>query len=136
MYVCTRVQLPNSDAPPRTRVVIWFPRVNFDCVLQASRLTVERTTSPKTMLPKEELKFGATFADHMLEVDWVKGKGWDAPKIKPFQNLSISPAASVLHYALEAFEGMKVRKSFRAMSRIQQMSDTWVVDLRTCTRLL
>jgi branched-chain amino acid aminotransferase len=61
---------------------------------------------------KEKLVFGATMSDHMLEIDYddrLEGdaKGWSLPAIVPYHNLAIDPAASVLHYALEAFEGMK-----------------------------
>jgi branched-chain amino acid aminotransferase len=38
-------------------------------------------------------------------------RGWHAPRITPYQNLSLDPACSVFHYALEAFEGMKAYKS-------------------------
>lgn len=75
--------------------------------IQSSRLRVEHTQSPKAKLPKEELKFGKTFSDHMLEIDWTAKDGWAAPLIRPYGNLSISPAASSLHYALQCFEGMK-----------------------------
>jgi len=75
--------------------------------IQSSKLTIEKTTAPKPQMPKGELKFGASFTDHMLEIDWTKEAGWGAPAIKPFQNFNISPAASVFHYALECFEGMK-----------------------------
>jgi hypothetical protein len=37
----------------------------------------------------------------MLEVDWTAEEGWGAPKISPYHNLSVDPAASVFHYALE-----------------------------------
>lgn len=69
--------------------------------LQSSLLTVEYTTSAKAKVPKEDLKFGATTSDHMLEVDWDAVKGWHAPKIIPYQPLKLDPAASVLHYGLE-----------------------------------
>ncbi|KAL7678855.1 hypothetical protein Plhal304r1_c091g0171861 [Plasmopara halstedii] len=39
-----------------------------------ANLQIQRTTNPKVKLPKEELKFGKTFTDHMLEVDWEMGK--------------------------------------------------------------
>lgn len=55
----------------------------------------------QTKLPKEQLKFGSTYTDHMLEVDWTSEKGWKAPHISAYHSLSIDPAASVLHYALE-----------------------------------
>jgi len=43
----------------------------------------------------------------MFEVEWTEGKGWDTPTIVPFHNFSIHPAAKVLHYAPELFEGLK-----------------------------
>ena len=53
------------------------------------------------MPPKEELKFGKTFAPHMLQIHYVKDKGgWQSPEIIPFQDLKISPAAAALHYGI------------------------------------
>jgi hypothetical protein len=37
----------------------------------------------------------------MLEIDWDAEKGWSVPKITPYHFLSISPAASSLHYGIE-----------------------------------
>jgi len=75
--------------------------------LDSSLLTVERTTRPKKKSPSNELKFGREFSDHLLEIDWTAGNGWHAPAIRPYGPFQLDPAASVLHYALEAFEGMK-----------------------------
>jgi len=61
----------------------------------------------QTKVAKEELKFGKTFSDHMLEIDWTVQKGWEAPRIGPYGPFAIDPSASVLHYGLECFEGMK-----------------------------
>ena len=47
---------------------------------------------------KEKLVFGTTTTDHMLLIEWDKINHWKTPKIIPYQNLSISPAASCLHY--------------------------------------
>ena len=47
--------------------------------------------------------FGASFTDHMLDVDWTKAEGWGAPAIKPLANLSLHPACSVFQYALEVW---------------------------------
>ena len=60
-----------------------------------------RTTSPKPKQPKEELLFGATFTDHLLECDWDVEKGWHTPRIIPYGDFAIDPAASVLHYGIE-----------------------------------
>jgi len=48
-----------------------FPLLRFFVHhVQASKLTVTRTTSPKEKIPYEKLKFGHTFTDHMMEIDW------------------------------------------------------------------
>jgi branched-chain amino acid aminotransferase len=78
---------------------------------KASDLTVEVTKSPAVKPESaDNLPFGAVFTDHMLEIDWTAENGWGTPEIKPFQNLSLHPAASCLHYAIELFEGMKAYK--------------------------
>lgn len=43
----------------------------------------------------------------MLAVEWTASEGWLAPRITPYQNLSLDPATCVFHYAFECFEGMK-----------------------------
>ena len=49
----------------------------------------------------KDLVFGQTFTDHMLEVQWTEKGGWEKPKISPFHNLVLHPAAKSLHYATE-----------------------------------
>ncbi|MBF4160382.1 branched-chain amino acid aminotransferase [Nocardioides acrostichi] len=51
--------------------------------------------------------FGNHFTDHMLTVEWTPDAGWHAARIEPYGPLSMDPAAAVLHYAQEIFEGMK-----------------------------
>jgi branched-chain amino acid aminotransferase len=51
--------------------------------------------------------FGKVFTDHMVSIDWSDGQGWHSPTIGPRQPLSLDPAAAVLHYAQEIFEGLK-----------------------------
>jgi len=53
-----------------------------------------------------KLGFGKIFTDHMFIMEFKDGK-WQNAKIEPFRNLSLSPAALVLHYGQEIFEGMK-----------------------------
>ena len=78
--------------------------------IDPSQLQVTKTTTPKTVAPNDELVFGRTFTDHMLSLEWTATDGWLAPRITPYQNLSLDPATCVLHYAFEAFEGMKAYK--------------------------
>ena len=79
--------------------------------IDASALTITKTTTPKTLLPPEELVFGRTFTDHMLSIEWTASAGWLAPRITPYQNLSLDPATCVFHYAFECFEGLKAYKN-------------------------
>lgn len=81
--------------------------------------------------PVEELAFGKMFTDHMLTIDWNHKEGWKNPEIKPFENFSIHPAAKVLHYAQELFEGMKAYRGvdgrirmFRPMHNMARMNLT------------
>lgn len=55
----------------------------------------------------EDLRFGTVFTDHMAHARWRRGGGWSEHGVLPFGDLSLSPAASVLHYGQEVFEGIK-----------------------------
>lgn len=86
--------------------------------IDSSRTVVQLTESPSPKLAKEKLVFGKSFSDHMLEVDWDSVNGWKNPVISPYHNLSISPAASSLHYGLQCFEGMKAYKDDQGKIRM------------------
>jgi branched-chain amino acid aminotransferase len=58
----------------------------------------------------DNIPFGQIYSDHMLVANFVDGK-WDTPEIKPFENMSYSPAMSALHYGQSIFEGMKAFKT-------------------------
>ena len=75
--------------------------------IDSNKLNIELSKTSRPKLPKEQLKFGQLMSDHMLSIDWDYRHGWHTPHITPYQSLQIDPAASVLHYALECFEGMK-----------------------------
>ena len=51
--------------------------------------------------------FGKHFTDHMVDVCWSKGGGWHRPRVSPYGPIELDPAAAVLHYAQEIFEGLK-----------------------------
>lgn len=76
---------------------------------QSSQLEIT-PASPSKLKPKpavKDLVFGKYFTDHMLRIRWTSDKGWDVPQIGPLQPFQMHPAAKVLHYAQELFEGMK-----------------------------
>jgi branched-chain amino acid aminotransferase len=51
--------------------------------------------------------FGTSFSDHMVSIDWDEARGWHDATVGPLQPIPLHPAASVLHYAQEIFEGLK-----------------------------
>lgn len=61
----------------------------------------------KKPAPGTELGFGRIFTDHMFLMDYQEGEGWKNPRIEPYHVLPLDPAALVLHYGQEVFEGLK-----------------------------
>jgi len=51
--------------------------------------------------------FGKHFTDHMVDICWSSWGGWHRPRVQPFGPIELSPAAAVLHYGQEIFEGLK-----------------------------
>jgi branched-chain amino acid aminotransferase len=56
--------------------------------------------------------FGTLFSDHMVVIDYDEAKGgWHSARVGPREPINLDPAAAVLHYAQEIFEGMKAYKT-------------------------
>ncbi len=51
--------------------------------------------------------FGTVFTDHMARIDWTVDGGWAGHRVVPRGPIALDPAAAVLHYGQEIFEGMK-----------------------------
>ena len=91
----------------------------------------EYTTQKKVKPDYANLGFGKYFTDHMFMMDYTDDKGWHDARIVPFQNLSLSPATAVFHYAQEMFEGLKAYKTadgkiqlFRPQKNIERLNNT------------
>ncbi|MCU1439031.1 MAG: branched-chain amino acid aminotransferase [Rhodoglobus sp.] len=54
-----------------------------------------------------EPSFGKYFTDHMVDICWSELGGWHRPRVQPYGPIALDPAAAVLHYAQEIFEGLK-----------------------------
>ena len=72
---------------------------------------VTKNLAAKSPAEREQLLadpgFGSVFTDHMVDVCWSEKGGWHRPRVQPYGPISLDPAAAVLHYAQEVFEGMK-----------------------------
>ncbi len=51
--------------------------------------------------------FGTHFTDHMVDICWSARGGWHRPRVQPYGPITLDPAAAVLHYGQEIFEGIK-----------------------------
>ncbi|ODM98426.1 Branched-chain-amino-acid aminotransferase, cytosolic [Orchesella cincta] len=91
-----------------------------DGTFKASDVEVTLTAPHKLQAKPDvgNLIFGRTFTDHMFTVEWDKQAQWGKPQIKPMGNLPIHPAAKVLHYAIELFEGMKAYRGVDGRIRL------------------
>ncbi|KAL4749753.1 hypothetical protein BDW72DRAFT_177552 [Aspergillus terricola var. indicus] len=88
--------------------------------LDASVVKITRSTELRHVpLPGSPEELSHSYCtDHMVTARWTAAGGWETPEVKPFQNLSIPPTASCLHYATECFEGMKVYRGFDGKLRL------------------
>ncbi|WEK14594.1 MAG: branched-chain amino acid aminotransferase [Candidatus Microbacterium phytovorans] len=72
---------------------------------------VTRNLAAKSAAEREDLLrdpvFGTTFTDHMVDICWSARGGWHRPRVQPYGPISLDPAAAVLHYGQEIFEGIK-----------------------------
>ncbi|WP_341998792.1 branched-chain amino acid aminotransferase [Microbacterium sp. LWH7-1.2] len=82
-----------------------------DTGLAPLEFTVNRNLQAKSAQQREEILanpgFGTSFTDHMVDICWSVGGGWHRPRVQPYGPLSLDPAAAVLHYGQEIFEGIK-----------------------------
>lgn len=99
--------------------------------LDSSKVNITAVSQKSEPSPKEKLKFGRTFTDHMLTVEWSAEHGWAIPEIKPFTYLSLNPSANVLQYAFAVFEGMKAYRTaddqvvlFRPEKNMERMNNS------------
>lgn len=76
--------------------------------------TISPNSSPTSPERRAEIiadaGFGRYFSDHMAQVTWTDEKEWHDATLKAYGPISLDPAASVLHYGQEVFEGMKAYK--------------------------
>jgi len=77
--------------------------------------TIQRSETPKSAEERAAILanpgFGNYFTDHTAVVDYTvdaDGNGsWHNARVEPYGPISLDPAASVLHYGQEIFEGLK-----------------------------
>jgi len=84
--------------PMATQSLLWKVTRNENARTDAER---------DALLTSPDLGFGKTFTDHMVDICWSEQGGWHRPRVQPYGPIALDPAAAVLHYAQEVFEGLK-----------------------------
>jgi branched-chain amino acid aminotransferase len=78
------------------------PEISFEIL--ASDTPVPAAERERIMA---EPGFGIVFTDHMTTIRWAEDRGWHDARLEPYGQLLLDPAAAVLHYGQEIFEGLK-----------------------------
>jgi branched-chain amino acid aminotransferase len=103
-------------------------------LLAPTTLQFTRSTNPDAMAEMERMEiladpgFGKHFTDHMVDICWSARGGWHRPRVQPYGPIALDPAAAVLHYGQEIFEGLKAYRhedgsiwSFRPEKNAERM---------------
>jgi branched-chain amino acid aminotransferase len=82
-------------------------------LLAPQTLQFTRTQNAAALAEAERMEvladpgFGKHFTDHMVDICWSARGGWHRPRVQPYGPIALDPAAAVLHYGQEIFEGLK-----------------------------
>ena len=94
-------------------------------------IKITKNPHPAEKPDPSTLGFGKIFTDHMFMWSFNREEGWHNARIVPFENLSIHPASTVLHYGSEIFEGLKAYRRadgkvqlFRPIENIRRMNNS------------
>jgi branched-chain amino acid aminotransferase len=82
-----------------------------DTTLAPLEFAVTKNLAAKSPAQRAEILenpgFGTSFTDHMVDICWSLKGGWHRPRVQPYGPITLDPAAAVLHYGQEIFEGIK-----------------------------
>ncbi|WP_438961751.1 branched-chain amino acid aminotransferase [Nonlabens sp.] len=94
-------------------------------MIDTHEIVIDKVESSKiTHTDFDNLTFGKTFTDHMLECTWRDGK-WETAHIKPYGPIMVEPSCKVFHYGQAIFEGMKAFKDATGEVFLFRPEDNW-----------
>jgi len=85
-------------------------------------------------LDPKNIQFGKIYSDHMFIAEYADGE-WKRGEIKPFDNLSLSPATTFMHYGQAIFEGVKAYKDPNGNPIIFRPYENWKRMNRSAERM-
>jgi branched-chain amino acid aminotransferase len=97
-------------------------------------ITQKVIDSRVNQLDPKDNKFGKIYSDHMLVADYKDGK-WSKAEIVPYDNLSMSPSTTFIHYGQSIFEGIKAYKNQDGHINIFRPEQNWHRFNRSAERM-
>lgn len=98
-------------------------------------INVQKTELSRiNQLDPNNINFGKIYSDHMLVAKYSNGE-WNKAEIVPYQNLSMSPATSFIHYGQAIFEGIKAYKNPQGEATIFRPYDNYKRFNRSAHRM-
>ena len=91
--------------------------VSEDTIVSRSELEFDLRPHPHPVAPDERAAlladpgFGRIFTDHMVLIRFDPARGWHDASVQARAPVPLDPAAAVLHYAQEIFEGLKAYRT-------------------------
>ncbi len=80
-------------------------------MIDTQTIRIQQTNASRIdTLDESNIPFGQLYSDHMFVADYKNGE-WQDLRIEPYQNISVSPANSALHYGITIFEGLKAYRN-------------------------
>ena len=87
---------------------------------------VTKNPNPGKKPESKGLRFGTVFTDHMFIMDYNPQDGWNNGRIVPYGPVALDPAAVVLHYGQEMFEGLKAYKTPEGRVQLVKVDQDWI----------
>ena len=79
----------------------------FETIAFSRKLTSKPVAADARTELLKDPGFGRVFTDHMVTIRWTKDRGWHDAQVGAREPITLDPAAAVLHYGQEIFEGLK-----------------------------
>lgn len=85
-------------------------------MIDSLEITIQKVQNSRiSEVDFDNIPFGKVYSDHMFIADYEDGQ-WGDLRIVPYENLSMAPASSVIHYGQSIFEGLKAYKNSKGES--------------------
>eukprot|EP00759_Apiculatamorpha_spiralis_P014968 PhF_6_TR21680/c0_g1_i1/m.30948/K00826/E2.6.1.42, ilvE; branched-chain amino acid aminotransferase len=85
-----------------------FTKLAYATTFHVKDISTIPSSVPANIPNMDKLKFGTVFTPHTVQVDWNDVDGWGKPYFaNTADGMKLDYSASVLHYGLGCFEGMK-----------------------------